>query len=82
MLPTRMAKESVWSIHVSLSRDIKSKNILFNEAIIEKSFKIKPPRTMPPKSESTTFLLYSAKAIAKREGTRERIESSMLELYR
>jgi len=35
------------------------------------------PRRTPLKSESITFLLHSARIIAKREGRRESAESSM-----
>ncbi len=48
----------------------------------EKSLKIKAPSVMPPKSESITFLVINAKAIARREGRSESAESSMLKLYR
>jgi hypothetical protein len=54
--------------------------MVFNDETREKSFNINPPRTIPPKSESRTFLLYSAKAIANSEGKRESTESSMLNL--
>ncbi|MDD3442175.1 hypothetical protein [Sulfurimonas denitrificans] len=80
ILPTRIAKERVCTIQASCNRDTKRENIFFNDGKTEKSFKINPPRTIPPKSESRTFLLYSAKAIARSEGRRESAESSMSDL--
>ena len=46
--------------------------------MISKLLSIKTPRTVPPKSESRTSLVYSANAMAKREGIKERAESSII----
>lgn len=78
MLPTKMANESVLSIHGSVVKDVKSVNMYFSEESREKSFKINPPSTIPPKSETITFLLYSARIMANKEGKRDNAEVSML----
>jgi hypothetical protein len=80
MLPTNTANASVFNIHASLSRDFESKKIDSVDDEKIKSFKIKAPKTIPPKSESMTFFVYSATAIASRDGRSERAESSMLNL--
>jgi len=43
----------------------------------EKSFKISRPKTVPPKRDKRTFFEYKARAMARREGIKERMESSM-----
>ena len=43
----------------------------------ENPFKIKTPKRVPPKSDNITFFEYSAKIIARRDGTTEIIESSI-----
>ncbi|WP_295008920.1 hypothetical protein [Sulfurimonas sp.] len=85
MLPTNTANASVFNIQASLSRDFESKKIDSVDDKKTKSFKIKAPNTIPPKSESMTFFVYSATMIASRDGRMESAESSMLipsKLYR
>ncbi len=44
---------------------------------ILKSCKISIPKITPPNKDAKTFLVYSAINIAKRDGKRERLESSI-----
>ncbi len=78
MLPTKTAKAKVFNIQASDSKEKKSLNIVSIDEKREKSFKTKAPSVIPPKSESTTFLVISANAIASSDGRSERAESSML----
>ncbi|WP_314151463.1 hypothetical protein [Sulfurimonas sp.] len=55
MLPTKIAKAKVFSIHGSDSKELKRENIFSNEAKNEKSFKTKTPRTTPPKRDNITL---------------------------
>ena len=47
---------------------------------MEKSLRIKTPSTTPLKRESKTFLVYNARAIPRRDGTKESAEVSILKL--
>jgi|GEM_PF-5621790 len=78
MLPTKIAKAKVFSIHGSLSIEKKSSKMAIIEEIREKLFKTKTPRTIPPKSDKSTFLVYSAKAMARIDGKSESIDVSMI----
>lgn len=78
MLPTNIAKAKVFNIQDSLSIEKKSSKIAKNDETKEKLFKITTPRTMPLKSDKSTFLVYSAKTIASIDGIRESADSSML----
>lgn len=55
MLPTKIAKAKVFSIHASDSKELKRENIFSNEAKNEKSFKTKTPSTTPPKRDNITL---------------------------
>lgn len=77
MLPTKIAKPNVLRIHPLDKRDVNSKNSASNDVNSEKSFNTKIPNKVPLKSDNNTFFEYSAKAMAKSEGSNERAESSM-----
>ena len=55
---------------------VSEKNAI-KESINAKSFKTKSPKTIPPKSDKSTFREYSAKAIASKDGISDRAEGSM-----
>jgi ABC-type sulfate transport system substrate-binding protein len=76
-LPTKTAKAKVLSIHPSLKRETKRLKVELSAEIIEKSWRKKSPKNIPPNKESIIFLVYKAKAIAKRDGKIERSESSI-----
>ncbi len=57
MEPTRIAKPKVLSIQALESNVAKSVNTCSNDAITAKSFKTKIPKTIPPKSDISTFLV-------------------------
>jgi hypothetical protein len=78
MLPTKTAKAKVLSIQASLSKDKKSSIVDSTDEEKTKSFKIKIPKTVPLKSDKSTFFENSAKAIASSGGRRERAESSIV----
>lgn len=77
MLPTKIAKESVKSIHPCESKEVKSAIKASKEARGEKSCSSKIPKMIPLNNERSTFLKYRARKIAKREGSKERAESSI-----
>jgi hypothetical protein len=56
MLPTKIAKPRVKSIHVWLNREVKSEKSASKEASGAKSFKSKIPKIIPLKRERSTFL--------------------------
>lgn len=77
MLPTKIAKAKVFNIHASESSEVKSETTPLKESSSAKSFKTMTPKTIPPKSDKSTFREYSAKAIASRDGRSEIDEGSM-----
>ncbi|QOY52394.1 hypothetical protein [Candidatus Sulfurimonas baltica] len=78
ILPTKIAKAKVLSIHASDSRERKSEYVDSKDVAKAKLFNTNTPKTTPPKRDKRTFLEYRAKAIAKKEGRRESAEISML----
>ncbi|MCF6340861.1 MAG: hypothetical protein L3J10_08975 [Sulfurimonas sp.] len=77
MLPTKIAKAKVLSIQAFDKRVLNSKNRASREAIILKSFKTTIPKIIPPKREIITFRVYSAKTIARSDGSSENAEFSI-----
>lgn len=77
MLPTKIAKAKVFSTHDWLSIEKKSSKVAIKDGKREKLFKTKTPRTIPPKSDNSTFLVYNAKAMARIDGKSESMEVSM-----
>ena len=77
ILPTSTAKAKVFSIHTLDTKVIKRVYICSTEDKKAKSFKIKIPKIIPPNKDKSTFLEYSAIAIASKDGKSERGESSM-----
>ncbi len=57
ILPTKIAKAKVFNIHGSLSIEKNSSKVATKDENKEKLFKIKTPRTMPLKSDKSTFLV-------------------------
>lgn len=55
MLPTKIAKPRVLSIQGSESNEKNSSKIAPRDAIKAKSFKIKSPKTVPLRSDKSTF---------------------------
>lgn len=55
MLPTKIAKPKVLSIQGSESNEKNSSKIAPRDAIKAKSFKIKSPKTVPLRSDKSTF---------------------------
>jgi len=80
MLPTNIAKANVFNIQASDKSEVNKEMLEFADSKILKSFKINIPKITPPKRESKTFLVYSAKKIANNEGRRESDESSIIYL--
>ncbi|MCK4874439.1 MAG: hypothetical protein KAS26_01200, partial [Sulfurimonas sp.] len=60
------------------NRDTKSEKIASSDVNISKLFKTPRPKTIPPKSDKSTFREYNAKAIARRDGRSESAEFSIL----
>ncbi len=81
MEPTRTMNANVFSIQPCDNKDTNKSISPYKESDTEKSFKMNTPTTIPLKRETSTFLVSRAKIIAKREGTKERAEGSMLKLY-
>ena len=75
-----MAKPRVLSIQALESKEVKSKKSASRYAKSAKLLTTNRHNTTPLKSESNTFLEYSANAMARRDGSSERKEVSMLEL--
>ena len=78
MLPTKIQKPKVLSIHGSDNNDTNSSNVASIEPRNEKSFKIKRPKSVPLKRDKSTFFEYSANPIASSDGRRDRPESSII----
>ncbi len=57
---------------------MKSEKIASIELKKLKLLRIKRPRIVPLKSDTRIFLVYSAKAMARSEGSKERAESSIV----
>jgi hypothetical protein len=82
MLPTNIAKPKVLSIQAFVSSDVKSRKTSSIDAKTSKPLRIKTPKTIPLKSESSTLLVYRAKAMAKKDGNRERTDGSMIKTHK
>ncbi len=66
------------SIHPSDNSEVNSEKGSPNDETTEKLFRIRIPRSVPLNSERRTFFVYSAKAIAKSDGSNESAESSIV----
>ena len=80
MLPTKIAKPKVFNIQAFDRSVIKRLKRASKDSTKLKSFNIKSPSKIPLNKESNTLLVYSAKTIAKRDGTNDSIDVSILKL--
>ena len=77
MLPTKTTKPSVFRIHGVVNKLAKSSYKATNVATKAKSCSKKRPKSVPLKRERMTFFFFFSKKIARRDGNKEKEESSI-----